>query len=248
MSSNLAWWYLSWVLERDFHVHFASCIYRGFVQGSTVISIQDLTFWAPKGRFGFQWFPIGPPRLNNNLDMLNNQHMDPATEQVLVQASWVTWNFLKTTILNPSLWNSSAFQTFSNAQTVGLQISSNQSVDKLLLWGKDSDHWDRLVVLILALFVSTTRPMHLERAVGRNRMKSADCADCSWVFHGVFVIFVSLNRGGSSASRWAHASGVALSFSSLARHPNLRYLRFKMRWGSLQMQMCFLCSCTARLF
>ena len=25
-------------------------------------------------------------RLNNNLDMLNNQHMDPATEQVLVQA------------------------------------------------------------------------------------------------------------------------------------------------------------------
>ena len=25
-------------------------------------------------------------RLNNNLDMLNNRHMDPATEQVLVQA------------------------------------------------------------------------------------------------------------------------------------------------------------------
>ena len=27
----------------------------------------------------------GTLRLNNNLDMLNNQHMDPATEQVLVQ-------------------------------------------------------------------------------------------------------------------------------------------------------------------
>lgn len=32
----------------------------------------------------------GALRLNNNLDMLNNQHMDPATEQVLVQAKILT--------------------------------------------------------------------------------------------------------------------------------------------------------------
>ena len=48
-------------------------------------------------KFGDQFEPYMPrlgiilgtptiPRLNNNLDMLNNQHMDPATEQVLVQA------------------------------------------------------------------------------------------------------------------------------------------------------------------
>ncbi|CAK9038249.1 Probable UDP-sugar transporter protein SLC35A4 (Solute carrier family 35 member A4), partial [Durusdinium trenchii] len=57
--------------------------------GGVYQALQDVLRTSPKSWLAFA-FPSALYSLNNNLDMLNNQHMDPATEQVLVQAKILT--------------------------------------------------------------------------------------------------------------------------------------------------------------
>eukprot|EP00438_Fugacium_kawagutii_P019369 Skav207909 [mRNA] locus=scaffold190:184538:187529:- [translate_table: standard] len=52
--------------------------------GSISQAAKDVLGTSLKSWLAFA-FPSALYSLNNNLDMLNNQHMDPATEQVLVQ-------------------------------------------------------------------------------------------------------------------------------------------------------------------
>ncbi|CAJ1367087.1 unnamed protein product [Effrenium voratum] len=64
------------------------------------------------GKSGWSWLAFALPSvlysLNNNLDMLNNQHMDPATEQVLVQGKILTtglvWWWVFGHTLGPRKW------------------------------------------------------------------------------------------------------------------------------------------------
>lgn len=69
--------------------------------GSLVQALKDVLGTPVTTWLAFA-FPSALYSLNNNLDMLNNQHMDPATEQVLVQAKILTtgivwwWVFGKT--------------------------------------------------------------------------------------------------------------------------------------------------------
>lgn len=58
-------------------------------KGSVTEALSDVTGTSVKSWLVFA-LPSVLYSLNNNLDMLNNQHMDPATEQVLVQAKILT--------------------------------------------------------------------------------------------------------------------------------------------------------------
>lgn len=57
--------------------------------GSISQALKDVLGTSVRTWLAFA-FPSALYSLNNNLDMLNNQHMDPATEQVLVQAKILT--------------------------------------------------------------------------------------------------------------------------------------------------------------
>ena len=58
--------------------------------GST--RLQRVSQRSPEALNDGRWLAFAVPSmlysLNNNLDMLNNQHMDPATEQVFLNSSY----------------------------------------------------------------------------------------------------------------------------------------------------------------
>ena len=77
------------VLLAEFTKLIISLAFLTAEKGSVFQAARDVLRTPLKSWLAFA-FPSVLYSLNNNLDMLNNQHMDPATEQVLVQAKILT--------------------------------------------------------------------------------------------------------------------------------------------------------------